>query len=486
MKLISFEKQENKGEAIISVDRKIFEKELNVTYNYQKKWFSIPGFRKGKVPRSIIENSYGHDIFYDGALQNLYVELLNFVKEEKNEKIISLKNGLFTRVPDDGAPTVLKSDEHNVEVKIPLYFYPTVSIDFKDMTIEVEKEKKASKNDIDAQKQKVFDKNATFEVVNDGSYKVSLGDMVTVSLDSIKFIDKDGNDIDDDDDGDDQLEHITLTIGSGRAWKEFEDALIGHCKNEGKFSATLTFPEDKRLNVFSKKTVRFELSVTEIKHLTPPSTEKLLEILKLKSEDELNSIVEKELNDAYHSKFNRDKELQIESKLLEQVPDDMVCEPLVNARVDDALKQLQNNLASNNLTLDYYCRAMSITPEIVKGNFSSSIRNDFKLSSALINISEVLKMSCSDKEVSDYFENLSKSNRVSVELAKKNISLSQVCSSILCGKVMDYMLNNVTVKEKKEVKEEKKLVEKETKKDSSSKKTSKAKKPVKASPGNSK
>jgi len=453
MKLISFEKKENKGEAVVSIDRKIFEKELNITYNYQKKWFSIPGFRKGKVPRGIIENNYGHDVFYDGALQNLYVELLNFVQGEKQEKIVSLKSGLFNHVPDEGIPTVLKSDDNNVEIKVPLYFYPESSIDFKDMTIEVEKEKKASKSDVEDQKKKIFDKNSSFEVVSDDSYKASLGDMVNVSLNSIVFIDKDGNDIDDDDD-DDKLENITLTLGSGRAWKDFEDALVGHSKDEGQFSTTLTFPEDKRLNIFSGKTVRFELAISEVKHLTPPSTEKLLAILKLKSEDELDSTIEKELNNSYKAKFKKDKIVQIENNLVKQISDDMVCEPLIKVRIADALRQLENNLASNNLTLDYYCHLMNITPEIVKENFSSSIRNDFKLSSALLNISKVLEMSCSDKEVDDYFENLSKSNRISVDLARKNITLSQAYSSILCNKVMDYMLENVTVKEKEEEKNE--------------------------------
>ena len=476
MKLISFEKQDNKGEAVVSVERKIFEKELNNTYNYQKKWFNIPGFRKGKVPRSIIENNYGHDIFYDGALQGLYVDLLNFVQNEKNEKIISLKSSPFRRVPSDAMPSVVKVNDDDFEIKVPIYLYPHSYIEFNDMTIEVEKEKKASKTDIENQKKKIFERNSSFELVNDDEYKASVGDMVKVAINDIVFLDKDGKEIEDEDD-DDSIESVTVTIGSGRAWKEFENALIGHAKTDGIFSITLTFPEDKRLNIFSGKTVRFGIEISEIKTLTPPSMENLLEKLKLKSEKELNERIEMELNNSNHLSFENSKRKQIDNKLISQISDDMICEVFVKDKVSESMEQLKESLASSNLTVDYYCRAMNTTPEAISSNFYSSAVDSFKLSSALINVSEFLKLSCSDDEVNEYFENFSKAHRISSDLAKKNIPVSQVRSTILCNKSMEHIMNNVVVKEKESSKEESgKAKPKEKKKSPSKKETTTEKK----------
>ena len=473
MKLISFEKQDDKGEAVVSVEREIFEKELNITYNYQKKWFNIPGFRKGKVPRVIIENKYGKDVFYDGALRGLYVDLLNFVQKEKNEKIISLKRSPFRRVPDEAIPSVLNSEKSDVEIKIPLYFYPHSYIEFEGLVIEIEKEKKASKEDIEIQKKRIFDKNAKFELVNDDSHKAAVGDMVSVAIDDVVFIDKDGNDIVDDDDDDDSIENLTVTIGSGRAWKEFENALIGHSKSEGLFSITLTFPEDKRLNVFSGKTVRFGIRISEIKSLTPPSMEQLLKKLKLKSEKELDDRIELELNNANHVNFENSKREQINRKLIDQISDNAICEVFVKDQVGESVDQFEKSLKSSNLTVEYYCRAMNTTPEAISSNFYSSAVNSFKLSSALMNVSEFLGMSCSEDEVNKYFDDFSKLNRVSVELIKKNIPISQVYSTILCDKAMEHIVNNVVIKEKDSSQKE---VEKPKARKSS------AKKEIKSSP----
>ena len=449
MKLNSFEKQDNKGEAVISVERKAFEKALNTTYNYQKKWFNIPGFRKGIVPRMIIENKYGKDIFYDGALQELYVDLLNFIQKEKNEKIINLKLSPFRRVPDDAVPSVLNSEGNDVEIKMPLYFYAHSYIGFENMKIEVEKEKKASKEDIEAQKKMILDRNASYELVNDDSYKAAMGDVVKTSIADIVFIDKDGNDIEDDDDDDDQVQTVTVTIGSGRAWKEFENALIGHSKSDGVFSVTLTFPEDKRLNIFSGKTVRFGIEISEIKTLTPPTMDKLLKGFNLKTEKELDERIEAELNNSNHLAFENDKKNRIHDNLIKQISDDVVCETYVKDRTNESMDQFKRNLASRNLTLDYYCRIANTNPKDIESDFYSSALNSFKLTSALISVSELLKMSCSDDEVNKYFDDFSKLNRISPKLAKENIPLSQVYTSLLCDKAMEHILKGVIVEEKK-------------------------------------
>ena len=85
MRLVSFKKDGNKAKAVFSIDNSEFEDKVNIVWNRQKKWFRVPGFRKGKVPRGIIENEYGKDIFYDAALSLLYPKMVDLLVEENAE-----------------------------------------------------------------------------------------------------------------------------------------------------------------------------------------------------------------------------------------------------------------------------------------------------------------------------------------------------------------------------------------------------------------
>lgn len=450
MKLISFDKKEDCGEAIVSVTKNEFDKKLNVVYNYQKKWFNIPGFRKGKVPRGIIENSYGKDIFYDGAMQEFYVDIMNFLQEEKDEKFMGMKSSTFGRVPSDYAPSVLKIDDNDVEIKVPLSFYPHTYVKFENMSVEVEKEKKASKEDIENQKNKLFDKYSTFEKMDD-DYKVVNGDLANVEI-RVAFVDENDNDLPENEQYDiytDGLKNFDVGVGSGRAWKEFEDSLIGHSKSEGEFSSVLTFPENEKLDLFSGRRVRFNISINYVKHLTPPSNDKLLEVLKMKSDDELNSSLEKEINERNHLVFERGKESMIQQNLQDQIPDELVCKSLLEEKFNDSISRFERNLKSGGMSIDSYCEIVGQSVDSVKDDLKKSIFGEMKLRVALLNVSELLKLSASKDEIEGYLKKFAKNNGISASFAKENIPVSEIQASILCDKAMEHIKSHISIKEPK-------------------------------------
>lgn len=470
MKLISFDKKEEKGEAVVSISKEEFEKKLNFVYNYQKRWFNVPGFRKGKVPRGIIESNYGHDIFYDGAMQELYVDLMNFLSGEKKEKFVNTKNGIFGRVPKDCSPSVLKVEDNSVDIKVPLDFYPHTYVKFKDMSVEIEKEKKASKEDIEEQKKKLFEKHSTFEIAPD-DHKIVDGDFANVSL-KVAFVDDEGNDLPDNEQYDiytEGLNNFDVGVGSGRAWKEFEDSLIGHSKSEGKFSNILTFPENKKLDIFSGKRVRFDTSINSVKHLTPPSMEKLLKILKLESEKDLDSKVESDINKRNHLYFERGKEERIKKNLQDQISDDLVCKPLFDSKFSESLNRFERNLKSNGVSVDSYCEMTGTSYDSLKDEFKDLIMGELKLVIALFNVSENLGLSFEESEIEERFKNIAKSNGVSVKVVKENIPISHVYVVILCDKAMEYIKGHVLVKEPKKIEskssKEKENIEKKNEED---------------------
>ena len=450
MKVISFDKKGETGEAVVSVDKDEFEKKLNTVYNYQKRWFNVPGFRKGKVPRGVIENKYGRDIFYEGAMQEFYVGIMNLLQEEKSEKFMNMKGSTFGRVVDGYLPSVVKVSDGGIEMKVPLIFYPHTYVKFEDISVEIDEEKKASKEDIQNQKNKLFDKHSTFEEMSD-DYKVVSGDLVNVAT-RVAFVDENDNDLPEDQQYDvytEGLKDFEVGVGSGRAWKEFEESLIGHSKAEGEFSYLLTFPENEKLDVFSKKRVRFNTTINHVKHLTPPSNEKLLEILKLKSDGELKTKLEKEINEKNHLVFERGKEERIRHNLIDQIPDELVCKPLLDGRFNDSFSRFKKNLDSSGVSIDAYCEIAGLSIDSVKDDLKRSISNDMKLVIALLNISELLRLSFTKEEINEYFEKVSKSRGISVSLARENIPLSEVQASILCDKAAKYVNEHAFVKASK-------------------------------------
>ena len=450
MKVISFDKKEDKGEALISVGKDEFDKKLNVVYNYQKKWFNIPGFRKGKVPRGIIENRYGKDIFYEGAMQEFYVEIMNLLQESKKERFMNMKSSTFGRVVTEYSPSVVKIDGDNVEIKVPLSFYPHTYVKFEDMSVEVDEEQKASKDDVENQKKKLFDKYSTFEQMND-DYKVVNGDLVNVAT-RVAFVDENDNDLPEDQQYDvytEGLKDFEVGVGSGRAWKEFEESLIGHSKSEGEFSYLLTFPENEKLDLFSGKRVRFNTTINYVKHLTAPSNEKLLELLKLKSDDELNAKIEKEINERNHAIFERGKEEKIRHNLMDQIPDELVCKSLLDGKFNDSFSRFKRNLKSSGISIDAYCELSGLSLDSVKDDLKKSILDDIKLTIALLNVSELLRLSFTKEEIDEYFDKISKNRGLSVSLAKENIPLSEAQTSVLCDKAAKYVNEHASVKASK-------------------------------------
>ena len=112
MKVLSFKKvDKNKATVEILIDRGKFDKKLDIVWNRQKKWINLPGFRKGKVPRVVIENEYGKNVFHADALRLLYPEMIDLLSKETNENIFFLKEEIYMLIDDDSKPSEVIDSE---------------------------------------------------------------------------------------------------------------------------------------------------------------------------------------------------------------------------------------------------------------------------------------------------------------------------------------------------------------------------------------
>ena len=335
MKVLSFKKvDKNKATVEILIDRGEFDKKLNIVWNRQKKWINLPGFRKGRVPRVVIENEYGKNVFHADALRLLYPEMIDLLSKETNENIFFLKEEIYMSINADSKPSEVIDSEEGIMTKFSLDLYPELEIN-TDFTVELEPRKVASEDP--------FKRPIEIEDIN--GLKYCLG----------------GDDINPD-------------------MPKLNEALIGHNMKEGTIELSeLDFPADLPNKKFAGRKVKALLELVAVKRRY--TTEELAKRMNLESEDDLYDYMEKQINGYYESVYENQKDPKVVEKLVEQVPDDILPKDLLEASKSSILHQLHHVPAYSNYA-----------PEQLEEMAESHAKSQLKTEIALFNIARNEKM----------------------------------------------------------------------------------------------
>ena len=232
----------NRVEVEVAVGSEAFKKEIERVYRKQVKSINIPGFRKGKAPRAIIEKMYGKEVFYEDAMQNLYPQALQDAVDEAGLKVVNDKIDLdVTEVSEDG-----------FTFKAVVTTYPEVSIDgYKGIEVEAlstEVTDEKVQEEIDKARQRA----SRVEDVTDRPAKD--GDTVVIDFegfkDGVAFEGGKGED-------------YSLTLGSGSFIPGFEEQVVGHNLDE-EFTINVTFPEDYQSEELKGQPAEFKITINGI------------------------------------------------------------------------------------------------------------------------------------------------------------------------------------------------------------------------------
>ena len=240
--------EKNMAKLTIEVSAEDLEKALESAYQKQKKQISVPGFRKGKVPRAMIEKMYGVDVFYEDAANALIPDAYDKALEECEEQIVSSPKIDVTQL-EAGKPFIFTA-EVALKPEVTLGKYKGVKVDKIDV--------KVSDEDIDAEINRERESNARTISVEDRAVKD--GDMTVIDfegfVDGVAFEGGKG-------------ENYPLTIGSGSFIPGFEEALVGAELNK-ETEVNVTFPEDYHATELAGKPAVFKCTVKEIKEKQLP------------------------------------------------------------------------------------------------------------------------------------------------------------------------------------------------------------------------
>ena len=406
----------NRVELEVVVDAETFEKGLAAAFKKQSKKISIPGFRKGKVPRKMCERTYGENVFYEDAINALLnMELPALIVDNKLNVVDTPKVEVTAVSKEDG-----------VTMKVICVTKPEISLEgYKG--IEAPKVvKEIADEDVDQQIESMRQRNARVVSVDDRA--AEMGDEVNLNFEGF-FGDEafDGG----------KGENYQLKLGSGQFIPGFEEQVAGHNIGEN-FGVTVTFPEDYQMDEYAGKEAVFHCSINSISHEELPELDD--EFVKDTSDfdtvDELKADVRKKLEENAENAASNSFENAVTLKLIEKVTDP-IPHCMFEHRADSLMNQFANQLKAQGISMDLYLQYTGMTQDALKETYLERAENEVKLRLALEKVAELEKLEVSDEDLEAEVNRLAEENNLTAEDVKKRIYLEDLREDMLATKAME-------------------------------------------------
>lgn len=326
----------------IEVSAEEFETALDKAYKKNKNKISLPGFRKGKAPRAMIEKMYGTGVFYEDAANDLIPGAYESAAKESELEIVAQPSIDVTQI-EKGKPFIFTAI---VAVK------PEVTLgDYKGIEVE-KKTAEVTDEELQAEIDKVRESNSRMITVEDRA--VQDGDITTIDFEG--FVDGEpfeGG----------KGENYPLTIGSHSFIDNFEEQLIG--KNIGEETeVNVTFPEQYQAEELQGKPAVFKVTIKEIKVKELPELDDdfAQDVSEFDTVDEYKEDLKKKLLENKEAALKREKEEDVVGKIIEnatmEIPD-----PMVDTQVRQMVQEFSQRIQSQGLSLQQYMQFTGMTPE---------------------------------------------------------------------------------------------------------------------------
>ncbi len=341
-----FEKKENNTVYFnIELESDKFEKAVQEAYLKNRGKFNFPGFRKGKVPKKIIDMNYGEDFFYEDAINALLPEAYDLAVKELNLEPVDSPHVDLDEIVK-GQPVLVK---FHVDVK------PEVKLgDYE--SIELEKiEYNVTDEMVDAELKRAQEANG--RVIDAGDREVQTGDILTIDYagfaDGEQFNGGTAN-------------GQTLEIGSNTFISGFEDQLVGKKKGE-EVEVNVTFPEEYHEESLKGKPATFKVTIHEIKTKELPELddEFAKDVSEFDTLDEYKADIKSKLEESYASQEKIDKENRVVEKVVELAEVD-IPEGMIKSQIDSEVADFEYRMRMQGLELDKYLQYTGMNIESLR------------------------------------------------------------------------------------------------------------------------
>lgn len=415
----------NKYELEIEISAEDFEAAIEKAYLKARKNIAMPGFRKGKAPRKLIEKEYGEQVFFEDAVNLLYAPVVNGAVEESGLELVTRPEVEVTEI----------SKENGVKLKATCITKPDVEVkDYKG--IEVEKVvNPVTDEDINKQLDALREKNVTVETVDDRA--AENGDDVVIDFEGFKDdVAFEGG----------KAEDFTLSLGSGQFIPGFEDQIVGHNAGE-EFDINVTFPEEYQVKELAGAPAVFKIKLKSISKKVMPELDDdmVKDSTEFDTVDEYKADVKKKLEEANV----KHADSEVEAKIFDKVIENMTAEipqVMFDNRVNEMIGELEQRLAPQGISLDLYMQYTGQTIDTVKKAYAEQAEKQVKLRLALEKIVELENVEVTEDELKAEFDKLAEAYKLDVDQIKQFIHDDDLKKDIAVGKAVDLIKDAAVIK----------------------------------------
>lgn len=445
MELKKNEKLENsRVELEIAIDAATFGDAVSKAFKKNAGKFNIPGFRKGKAPRHLIEQMYGKDVFHYDAVNDLFPE----VYEE------AVKAAGIEPVDRPEAELVSTSLEDGALLKVTVTVTPDVEMgEYKGLKA-VKKVHTVEESEVDAEISRLQQRNAR-TITREG--KAEKGDIAVIDfegfVDGVAFEGGKG-------------ENFSLALGSGQFIPGFEDQVVGHAAGE-EFDIQVTFPAEYQATELAGKDATFKIKLHEVQYKELPELDDdfAKDVSEYDTLDELKDSIRKGIETNHEKQADQ----KVENDLIDQVVGGMKAEipdAMIESRIEELVQDFQYRISQQGLKLEQYLQYMGMTMEQFKEQFREQADKQVKMRLAMEAIVAKESIEATEEEFEAEIKRIADAYQMEADKVKSLVDAAAVKKDLAVNKAIDFVKSkaNIVAGAAEEKKPAKKTTRKTTKK----------------------
>ncbi len=440
MNVKNIERNGNQATVVVEIDKELMESGANKAYLKARKNIMIPGWRKGKAPRKVIEARFGAYVFYDDGLEEIFPEIYDFAIAKQEFKAVGRPNLTDMQISDDGIVTLTLTTD----------VYPEVTLgEYKNLQVE-----KGVAEVTDAQVQAELDRMAqnvaSTETVDRAA---QMGDTANINFEGfdagVPFEGGKGDNHD-------------LKLGSGSFVPGFEEQIVGMSAGEEK-DIDITFPEDYHAELAGKAVV-FHVKVNSVTATNVPEQddEFAKDVSEFETLEELKADIRAKALEQAQKQIDSAFEQACVDKAAENVTVDMP-NALIEAELDNQMERFGYQLQMSGYSMEAYAKMMGGDVAAMRNAFRPGAEKQAKINVMLTKIIETEGIAVTEEELAAEYEELAKQYSLELDKVKSMVPEEEIKASLETRKAVKVITDSAVVAAPK--KERKKRTKKEEKKE---------------------
>lgn len=432
MNVKSIEKNGNQATIVVEIDKELMESGVQQAYMKARKNIMIPGFRKGKAPRKMIESMYGAHVFYEDGLEEIFPKVYEEAVVKQDLKAVGRPSLTDMNISEDNVVTITLTTD----------VYPEVTLgDYKGLEVEKE-EASVSDEQIQAELDRMAQNVASTETVERAA---EMGDTANIDFEGfdngVAFEGGKGSNHD-------------LKLGSGAFVPGFEEQIVGMCAGDEK-DIDITFPEDYHKDLAGKAVV-FHVKLNKVTVTNVPVQDD--EFAKDVSEFDTLDALKADIREKTLEKAQKQIDSAFENACVEKAAENVTVElpqGLIDMELDNQMERFAYQLQMSGYSMEAYAKMMGGDINTMRNAFRPAAEKQAKTNVTLAKIVEVEGITVSDEDIAAEYDSLAKQYEMTVDKIKSMVPAEELKTSLETRKAVKIIVDAAipVAPKKEEVKE---------------------------------